>query len=222
MRARDRARADLGAALQVPRRPPDPAHGVHQQARHRVGAGQRGAGGAAVGLAAPAGAAPGAAAAAPRAPSPAMSISSASAPIATSPASPPTSSSCPRIARRGARRPAPAWSRSSPISTTSCWSSCSRTCSPRRRRSTAISTQDLRRDLIVPVFLGAAPARSRRAPPAEGAAPRDAGGGRHRGAPRPRSRERRHRGAGDQDLSSRRIPASCRWPGSGAARSARA
>ena len=35
VRARGRARADLGAALQVPRRPRHPAHGVHQQARQR-------------------------------------------------------------------------------------------------------------------------------------------------------------------------------------------
>ena len=61
VRARARTRADLGADLQVPRRQFHPAHGVHQQARHRVGAGERGAGGAAIRVGAPAGAAPGAA-----------------------------------------------------------------------------------------------------------------------------------------------------------------
>ena len=38
---------------------------------------------------------------------------------------------------RRAATPAPAWSRSSPISTTSCWNSCSKTSSRRRRKSTS-------------------------------------------------------------------------------------
>ena len=42
-----------------------------------------------------------------------------------------------RFLGRRSGRPAPAWSRSSPISTTACSNSCSRMSSPRRRRSTA-------------------------------------------------------------------------------------
>ena len=42
-----------------------------------------------------------------------------------------------RISGTTSAQPAPASSKSSPISTTSCWSSCSRTCSPRRKKSTS-------------------------------------------------------------------------------------
>ncbi len=116
----------------------DPAHGVHQQARHRQRAGQRGAGGAAIGLAAAAGAAPGAAARRRgRDHRLCRSRQRARLPLQAR-ARPPTSIKLPDgVLPTRSGRPAPASSRSSPISTTSCWSSCSRTCSPRRRRFTA-------------------------------------------------------------------------------------
>ena len=73
-----------------------------------------------------------------KAPPTAMSIWSASAPTNTSPARRPTSSRFPTACCPTSRRGAAAWSKSSPISTTSCWSNCSRTCSPRRKTSTSI------------------------------------------------------------------------------------
>ncbi len=138
VRARARARADLGADLQVPRRQFHPAHGVHQQARHRGGAGERGAGGAAIRVGAPPGAAPGAAAG--RGECDRRLCRSGERALLQIPprASPPISSSCRTTSPTRRSKAAPACSRSSPISTTSCWNSCSRTCSPRRTRSTAI------------------------------------------------------------------------------------
>ena len=82
-------------------------------------------------------------------------------------------------------------------------------------------TQDFQKNLIVPVFVGAAGAGLRRAPAVEGAAPRDAGAGRDRGAARHRAAGRTAWRRSSRPITCR-IPASCRWCASGAARSPKA
>ena len=175
VRARDRARADAGAAVQVPRRPPHPAHAVHQQDRPGDGTRARRAGGAAGGFGAAAGAAPGAD---PRAAtrSPAMSTSSASAPTTTSPGQASDLIPMPEdvLGAREGSAPEPA-----------------RDARRFRRQAAraaargrhAVEGGHLRAPDARPAAatascrcsLGSADRRSRRAPPAEGAAPRGAG-----------------------------------------------
>ena len=204
----------------------DSAHAVHQQDGQRRPPRARRAGGAAERVEPPAGAAPGAD---PRDREvgrrngvPAMSIWSASAPT---------------IQARQRLRPDPDSRARSPSASRKRGASCSKSLAdfddhlleqlledtvPSKDEIYQQLAKDLAGDLIVPVLLGAARARPRRAPPAEGAAPRRAGAGRDGEA------HRRQAGAGDtaaaglQDLSPGRIPASSRlarmWGGAAAGR----
>ena len=151
-----------------------PAHGVHQQARHRRGAGQRGAGGAAVGLGAPAGAAPGAAAGAGEQHRRLCRSRQRARLSLQARARPPTSSRCPRRSPTRSARPAPASSRSSPI------------IDDKLLEQLLEDVQPSKDEIYRQLDPGSAPrpdragvpgrgaARPRRAPPVEGAAPRDA------------------------------------------------
>ena len=82
-------------------------------------------------------------------------------------------------------------------------------------------TRTFRGAQIVPVFLGSAAAGLRHAAAVEGAAPRGAGAAGDRGAARHRRRGRAAWRRSSRPITCR-IPASCRWRASGAARSPKA